>query len=53
MWILFVKLFSPAPWWLEPKARRIRQAIGNWPSEALPLTPSTFARMLPPEMTEP
>ena len=20
MWVLFVKLFSPAPWWLEPKA---------------------------------
>jgi len=29
MWVLFVKLFSPAPWWLEPKAHgvRVRQVI--------------------------
>ncbi len=27
MWVLFVKLFSPVPWWLEPKAHGVRQVI--------------------------
>jgi len=30
MWVLFVKLFSPSAWWLEPKAHglphKVRQA---------------------------
>jgi len=27
MWVLFVKLFSPAPWWLEPKAHGVRRTV--------------------------
>ena len=27
MWVLFVKLFSPVPWWLEPKAHKVRHRV--------------------------
>ena len=34
MWVLFVKLFSPGPWWLEPQAHGVRhdvsRAINSW-----------------------
>ncbi len=23
MWVIFVKLFSPAPWWLEPRPQTV------------------------------
>ncbi len=27
MWVLFVKLFSPSPWWLEPDAQGVRHKV--------------------------
>ena len=27
MWVLFVKLLSPAPWWLEPKHQEDRKVV--------------------------
>ncbi len=27
MWVLFVKLFSPAPWWLEPEVHGVRHSV--------------------------
>ena len=38
MWVLFVKLFSPAPWWLEPKAHRVRPSHTR-PRRPLPISP--------------
>jgi hypothetical protein len=29
MWMLFVKLLSPAEWWLEPKAKMGAKEITN------------------------
>jgi len=35
MWMLFVKLLSPAEWWLEPKAKLHDNEV-NQPSTSLP-----------------
>ena len=35
MWILFVKLLSPAEWWLEPKAR-LHEEEASQPTTSTP-----------------
>ena len=41
MWVLFVKLISPAPWFLEPKPRSSAIFSSDVPDPLIPTGPST------------